>query len=391
LSGLVVRHQGKLKVYNRIYELVFNPHWVEETLDNLRPYAESLKAWLDSNCEDCSQLLRGEQLQTALTWAVDKYLSYPDYRFLAASQQDALQTSEAQAREKAQQLEKAIYQLQHTQMQLIQTEKMLSVGQLVAGVAHEIQNPASFIYGNLNYAQEYAAELFQLLQLYQEQYPSPVPKIQEYIEAIDLDFLMKDFSKLLGSMQGGAERICDIVRSMSNFSQLDKVKADRVDIHKGIDNSLMILQNRLKAQPEHPAIEVIKEYGTLPAVECFRGQLYQVFINLLNNAIDALEGVMVSGGSPTPNPQIWIRTAVTDTDSVSISIADNGLGMSEEVSTRIFEPFFTTKPVGKGTGLGLSISYQIIVEKHGGELKCFSALGEGAKFVVKIPIRQQTG
>jgi signal transduction histidine kinase len=276
-------------------------------------------------------------------------------------------------------------------MQLIQTEKMLSVGQLVAGVAHEIQNPASFIYGNLNYAQEYVTELFQLLQLYQEQYPSPVPKIQEYIEAIDLDFLMKDFSKLLGSMQGGAERICDIVRSMSNFSQLDKVKADRVDIHKGIDNSLMILQNRLKAQPEHPAIEVIKEYGTLPAVECFRGQLYQVFINLLNNAIDALEGVMVSGGSPTPNPQIWIRTAVTDTDSVSISIADNGLGMSEEVSTRIFEPFFTTKPVGKGTGLGLSISYQIIVEKHGGELKCFSALGEGAKFVVKIPIRQQTG
>lgn len=164
-----------------------------------------------------------------------------------------------------------------------------------------------------------------------------------------------------------------------------------VDVHKVIDSTLMILQNRLKAQPEHPTIKVIEEYGILPAVECFQGQLSQVFMNLLCNAIDALEGHMTSGNSPTQNPQIWIRTSIGDNNSVNISIVDNGPGISDRVLCRIFDPFFTTKPVGKGTGLGLSISYQIIVENHKGELKCISESGKGSEFVIKIPTRQQTG
>lgn len=320
---------------------------------------------------------------------MDKYLSYQDYRFLAASQEDALRRSEAQAREQAQQLSKALYELQRSQSQLIQNEKMSSLGQLVAGIAHEINNPTSFIQGNLHHTKEYVDDLLELLKLYQQVLPNPPVEIEDKVEAIDLEFLVEDLPKLLESMRVGAERVLDIVRSLKNFSRVDQSQMKALDIHAGIDNTLRILQNRLDGRVNQRVIEVIKEYGNLPIVECLPAQLDQVFMNILKNAIDALEGLVVSENSPTPNPLLWIRTAVTDANFVTISIADNGPGMTEEVLYKIFDPFFTTKPVGKGTGLGLSVCYQIVVEKHGGELQCISAPGEGAEFVIKIPIRQQ--
>ena len=389
LSGLVVRQQGKLRIYNRIYQLVFNPNWVEDVLTNLRPYAERLAVWEASNCEDSSQLLRGEELQAAQTWAMDKYLSYQDYRFLAASQEDALRRSEAQAREQAQQLSKALYELQRSQSQLIQNEKMSSLGQLVAGIAHEINNPTSFIHGNVHHAKEYVDDLLEVLKLYQQALPNSPVEIEDKVEAIDLEFLVKDLPKLLESMGMGAKRVLDIVQSLKNFSRVDESQMKAVDIHTGIDSTLMILQNRLDGRVKQRVIRVIKEYGILPAVECLPGPLNQVFMNILTNAIEALEGLVVSGNSPTKNPQIWIRTAVTDANEVTISIADNGPGIPQKLLNKIFDPFFTTQPIGKGTGLGLSVCYQIVVEKHGGQLQCISAPGEGAEFVIKIPIRQQ--
>jgi signal transduction histidine kinase len=389
LSGLVVRQQGKLRVYNRIYKLVFNHNWVDEVLANLRPYAERLATWEASNCEDTSQLLRGEVLLAAQTWAVDKYLSYQDYRFLAASQEDALRRSEAQAREQAQQLSKALEELQRSQSQLIQNEKMSSLGQLVAGIAHEINNPTSFIHGNLHHTKEYVDDLLEVLKLYQQAFPNPPVELQDQVEAIDLEFLAEDLPKVVESMRAGAKRVLDVVRSLKNFSRVDESQMKAVDIHAGIDSTLRILQNRLDGRVKQRVIGVIKEYGILPAVECLPVQLDQVFMNILTNAIEALEGLVVSGDSPTRKPQIWIRTAVTDANEVTISIADNGPGMTEEVLCKIFDPFFSTKPVGKGTGLGLSVCYQIVVEKHGGELQCISAPGEGAEFVIKIPRSQQ--
>lgn len=389
LSGLVVRQQGKLRVYNRIYKLVFNHNWVDEVLANLRPYAERLATWEASNCEDTSQLLRGELLLAAQTWAVDKYLSYQDYRFLAASQEDALRRSEAQAREQAQQLSKALEELQRSQSQLIQNEKMSSLGQLVAGIAHEINNPTSFIHGNLHHTKEYVDDLLEVLKLYQQAFPNPPVELQDKVEAIDLEFLAEDLPKVVESMRAGAKRVLDVVRSLKNFSRFDESQMKAVDIHAGIDSTLRILQNRLDGRVKQRVIGVIREYGILPAVECLPVQLDQVFMNILTNAIEALEGLVVSGDSPTRKPQIWIRTAVTDAHEVTISIADNGPGMTEKVLCKIFDPFFTTKPVGKGTGLGLSVCYQIVVEKHGGELQCISAPGEGAEFVIKIPRSQQ--
>jgi urea transport system substrate-binding protein len=254
---------------------------------------------------------------------------------------------------------------------------------MVAGVAHEINNPVSFIYGNLGYASDYVQDLLDLINLYQEYYPNPIPSIQDKIKAIDLDFLLTDLPKVLASMQVGAERIRQIVLSLRNFSRSDENVRQAVDIHEGIESTLLILQNRLKARYSCPAIELVKEYGNLPAVECCAGQLNQVFMNLLSNAIDALED------SPDRIRRITIRTSVNaESSDVIIQIADNGPGMTPEVMAKLFDPFFTTKPLGKGTGLGLSISYQIVVEKHGGILKCESAPGKGTKFWIEIPLQR---
>lgn len=293
------------------------------------------------------------------------------------------------AQAQAQQLQQALQDLQQTQAQLVQTEKMSSLGQLVAGIAHEINNPVNFIYGNLTHADEYMQDLLNLLALYQTHYPQPHPEIQDEADAIDLEFLVQDLPKLLSSMKVGADRIQKIVLALRNFSRMDEAEIKEVNIHEGIDSTLMILHNRLKDKPEHRGIEVIKNYGNLPLVQCYAGQLNQVFMNILSNAIDALDE-RDNARSPQEikaNPsQITIHTQILNHQQVQIRIADNGLGMSETVRRRLFEPFFTTKAVGKGTGLGLSISYQVVVEKHKGDLICVSAPGEGSEFLITLPL-----
>jgi PAS domain S-box-containing protein len=296
----------------------------------------------------------------------------------------------AQTRNKARELEQTLQQLTSAQSQLIQSEKMSSLGQLVAGVAHEINNPVNFIYGNLSHANEYTQDLLHLIELYQNHYPDPVPEIKEEVEEIELEFLMDDLPKLLTSMKVGADRIQQIVASLRTFSRMDEAEMKAVNIHEGIDSTLMILQHRLKAKHNHPEIEVIKEYGQLPLVECYAGQLNQVFMNILSNALDALEerDARLSADQMRENPSlIRIWTEMLKPGTVLVRIADNGPGMTEAVRHQLFNPFFTTKPVGKGTGMGLSISYQIVTDRHNGSLQCTSSPGNGAEFAIEIPLK----
>ncbi|MHC0066434.1 PAS domain S-box protein [Nostoc sp. UIC 10890] len=350
-------------------------------------YCSGLRPWLDNEVE----LLQAVTVQLAI--AIDQAKLYTQSRIAAQTAQD-----------KAQQLEAALLKLQQTQAQLIQTEKMSSLGQLVAGIAHEINNPVNFIYGNITHAREYTKDLLYLVDLYQQSYCPPTPEIHQQIHTIDLDFLKQDLPKILDSMNMGAERIRQIVLSLRNFSRHDEDGTKAVNIHEGIDSTLLLLQNRLKAKPGNPEIQVIREYGNLPPIVCHAGQMNQVFMNLLTNAIDVLEEGLGIGdwGLGTgewgkvfqipnvqcPMPTIRIRSFIQE-DRVIISIADNGPGMTEEVRKRLFDPFFTTKPVGKGTGMGLSISYQIVVNKHGGQIQCISAPGQGSEFVVMIPLQEQ--
>jgi hypothetical protein len=315
------------------------------------------------------------------------------------------------------QLKITLKELADTQTQLIQTEKMSSLGQLVAGIAHEINNPVSFIYGNIGIANEYTDNLFKLISLYQECYPKNLSEIQILTESIEFDFVREDLPKILSSIKIGAERICEIVLSLRNFSRLDEAEIKRVDLHEGINSTLLILGNQLKGQGKYPDIEVIKEYGELPQVDCYPGQLNQVFMNLLTNAIDTLRESII--GCPLPessiittgnkqstkperniittgnkqstnhNPQIRIVTEVLDSNQVMIRVIDNGCGMTEKVKQKVFDPFFTTKPVGSGTGLGMSICYQI-VDKHGGQLNCITQPLQGTEFQIQIPIRSKS-
>jgi signal transduction histidine kinase len=290
-------------------------------------------------------------------------------------------------------LSQALIDLKQSQMQLIQSEKMSGLGQLVAGVAHEINNPVNFVEGNLSYVLEYAESLFGLINLYEEYYPQPVPEIQEEIEQIDLEFIQSDLPKVIKSMQIGTERISQIVISLRNFSRLEEAKFKPANIHEGIDSTLLILQHRLQENSKFPAIQVFRDYAELPLIECYPSELNQVFMNILANAIDAIEEANLNRTSQQMQEypsQIIIRTSVVDQESIEVAIADNGAGIPEQIQQQIFNPFFTTKPIGKGTGLGMSISYNIITERHGGKLKFSATPGKSTEFIIRLPIQQSS-
>ena len=300
------------------------------------------------------------------------------------------QAAAAASQAKAEELEEALENLQNTQAQLIQTEKMSTLGQLIAGIAHEMNNPVTFITNNLEYIKEYTDGLLRILSLYQKHYSSPATVITECAEDIEMDFIISDLPKIIASMEVGSNRIQHLVLSLRNFSRRDEDKMQRVDIHESIESTLIILNNRFKARGAFPGIDIVKEYGILPTVECFPAEISQVFTNIIGNAVDAIEEFVdqKSKNQTPPMPVIHIVTTVVGDNTISIKIADNGSGIEKKALERLFNPFFTTKPIGKGTGLGLSISHQIIVDKHGGKLECFSNLGKGTEFLIELPISQ---
>jgi signal transduction histidine kinase len=303
--------------------------------------------------------------------------------------QQLTQELEQRVTERTTELSQTLCNLQKAQVQLVQTEKLATLGQLVAGIAHEINNPVNFIHANLDHVGNYALSLLELLQLYQNKFPHSTPEIIAKTEEIDLPYLQQDLPKILSSMEFGTERICHIVQSLRNFSRHDEAEVKVVDIHEGIESTLMILRSRLERTADYAAIQVIKEYGKLPKVECYPGKMNQVFLNVLSNAIDALTEVIEGHHCSALSPMIRISTEVREGDRIAIKIADNGPGIPENIQKRVFDPFFTTKLAGKGTGLGMSISHQIVTELHSGSLQCISNPGKGAEFVIEIPIQQQ--
>lgn len=292
----------------------------------------------------------------------------------------------AKAESHAAELARTLCELKETQAQLLHSEKMSSLGALMASIVHEINNPVSFIYGNLSHVEVYTQDLLHLLNLYRENYPGPCAEIQNQIEYMDLDFISEDLPKVLSSLQMGASRICEIVRSMGIFSRTDNTQMTMCDVNDSIESTVLILRNRLISKTGRPDIQVIKNYGKLPLVECYAGQLNQVFMNLISNAIDALEEAAEARSDAVL--KISIATEVVEGERVRIRIADTGAGMTAQIKQRMFEQFFTTKEAGKGTGLGLSIVRKILVENHRGILLCESEPSQGTEFIIELPVRQ---
>jgi len=328
---------------------------------------------------------RGDRLEILKVLAAQAAISLANAN-IYASLEEKVEERTRELNDKNQRLAGTIKELKRTQTQLIQTEKMSSLGQVVAGVAHEINNPVGFIYSNIDCAREYVLDLLKLIGVYQDEYPNPTAVVEETTAEIDLEFLKEDLEKLLISMKNGADRIGKIVRSLRVFSRLDEAEKKPVDIHEGIESALVIVRNKLLENEKRAAIEVVKAYGNLPQVNCYASELNQVVLNIISNAIYALDEAWGKGQKSEGSPIITIRTETSEDSRAIIRIADNGMGMSEKVREKIFDPFFTTKPVGAGTGLGLSIAHSIIVEKHGGNLSCDSTPGNGAEFAIEIPI-----
>lgn len=341
---------------------------------------------------------------TALSDSVDKVkglsLGAVDYITKPIQHEEALarirvhlqlRDSQKKLEHRTAELSQVVDSLKQAQVHLVQSEKMSALGQLMAGIAHEINNPVNFIHANLAPAEEYILALINFVDLYQECHPQPHAKIQAWMDEQDVEYLKEDLIKLLHSLNVGSDRISQLVRSLKNFSRLDESTTKAIAIHEGIESTLLILQHRLKARPDHPGIQIVRNYGELPLVECYPSQLNQVFMNILNNAIDALEerDRQRSHAEISANPsQITISTQLLPNQAIGIYIADNGWGIEENIRAKLFEPFFTTKPIGKGTGLGLSISSQIVTEKHGGKIYCRSTVEQGAEFAIEIPVHQ---
>lgn len=296
---------------------------------------------------------------------------------------------EERIQQRTRDLAQALEELKQTQAHLVNSEKMTSLGHLVAGIAHEINNPLSFVSGNVRYAHQYIEQLLSLIRLYQQEYPHPTPVLERKRRDVELDYMVDDLPNLMASMRLGTDRIQEIVSSLRNFSRADNSKCQPTDLHSGLDSTIMLLRYRLQAHAAHPEIQLIREYGNLPLVTCHAGQLNQVFMNLLANAIDALEEACHAPHREWSTPTLWIRTGILDPHWVQISIADNGPGMDAATIAHLFEPFFTTKPAGKGTGLGLSISHHIVTKVHQGQIQCRSIPGQGTEFVIQIPVLPQ--
>ncbi len=409
LPGIIITEEGKffgMISRRRFFEYMSRPYSLElfskRSILVLYRFAKSHVLALDSQTTIVAgvrqSLLRSPELiyePLVVKIKPDIYKILDSHELLLAQLQihemttAAMRESQAQLRQQAQQLENALQELQNTQVQLIQTEKMSSLGQMVSGVAHEINNPLSFILGNLPHAKKYINGLIKMLALYEKLYPEPKSELEELAEEIELDYSKQDLPEVLNSMEEGAERIRQFVLSLRNFSRLDEAKMKTVNLHEGLDNTLVIINSKLAENEKLREIVINRKYGDLPLIECYAGQLNQVFLNVLVNAVDALEDAMpeTKGKKRDFLPEISIETKV-ENDSCVIKIADNGVGMMEDVRQKIFDAFFTTKPVGSGTGLGLSIAREIIVKQHGGELECFSKPGKGTEFVISIPIKQ---